>query len=104
MPSVICTKSNPRMLSWARNTLNISVEAAAKRLRITEEQYGDLEEGEQHPTLSQLRSLSGFYKRPVAVFFMASPPADTKKPKDYRSHDGSLTKKTLFVRLPSCER
>lgn len=96
MPTVICTKSNPRMLSWARESVNVSPEQAAKSLRVTDDYYTELEEGNQHPTLSQLRKLSILYKRPVAVFFMANPPADTKKPTDYRSHDGELTKKTLL--------
>jgi Zn-dependent peptidase ImmA (M78 family) len=96
MPTVVCTKSNPRMLSWARRSVNVSVEQAAKRLRVEDDHYKDIEQGAQHPTLSQLRKLALLYKRPLAVFFMAEPPADAKKPTDFRSHDGELTKKTLL--------
>lgn len=96
MPTVICTKSNPRMLSWARESVSVSPEQAAKSLRVADDYYTEMEQGNQHPTLSQLRKLSALFKRPVAVFFMANPPADTKKPKDYRAHDGELTKKTLL--------
>ncbi|MBX6334353.1 helix-turn-helix transcriptional regulator [Candidatus Saccharibacteria bacterium] len=63
------------MLSWARESVNVTVEEAAKRLRTTEDYYTELEDGDQHPTLSQLRKLAALYKRPVAVFFMANPPA-----------------------------
>jgi len=96
MKSVVCTKTNPAMLTWARESLDISAEKSAKRLSITESAYKKLEDSSVSPTLAQLRKLALLYRRPVAVFFLPTPPKDTRRPKDFRSHKDELSHKTLL--------
>jgi Zn-dependent peptidase ImmA (M78 family) len=73
------------VLKWARETIGKSIEDVAKRLDLTEGVVEKWESGEKRPTLKQLRELSTFYKRPLAVFFLADPPAEAPIPTDFRT-------------------
>ncbi|MGB4799957.1 MAG: XRE family transcriptional regulator [Candidatus Saccharimonadales bacterium] len=95
MKSMVCTQANPKLISWSRKSSGVSVERAAKRVKLTQDAYLQIESGEEHLTLSQLRLLAVLYKRPVAVFFLPQPPQDTKRPKDFRGHKGQLSTKTI---------
>lgn len=95
MKSMVCTQANPSLISWSRKSSGVSVEHAAKRVKLTQDAYLQIEAGEEHLTLSQLRLLAVLYKRPVAVFFLPQPPQDTKRPKDFRGHKGQLSTKTI---------
>ncbi len=73
------------VLKWARETIGKSVEDVAKRLDLSEGVVEKWESGEKRPTLKQLRELSTFYKRPLAVFFLAGPPVEAPIPTDFRT-------------------
>lgn len=95
MKSLVCTQANPQLITWSRKSSGVSVERAAKRVKLTQDLYLQVEAGKEHLTLSQLRLLAVLYKRPVAVFFLPEPPKDTKRPKDFRGHKGQLSSKAL---------
>lgn len=59
---------NPKLLKWAREYINCSVELAAKKIGIYEIDIVKIEAGELYPTFSQLRRFSELYKRPLSVF------------------------------------
>src|ERR1700726_2905498 len=96
MKSVVCTSANPTVIEWARKSLNIDVERAAKRAEVSEDVLRAFENGTQSPTLSQLRELAGLYKRPVAMFFLSAPPPAVKGPRDYRAKSEELSRETLL--------
>jgi len=73
------------VLKWARETIGKSIEDVAKRLDLNEGVVENWESGEKRPTLKQLRELSKFYKRPLAVFFLADPPTEAPIPTDFRT-------------------
>jgi Zn-dependent peptidase ImmA (M78 family)/DNA-binding XRE family transcriptional regulator len=73
------------VLKWARETIGKSIEDVAKRLDLSENVVEKWENGERRPTLKQLRELSTFYKRPLAVFFLAGPPTEAPIPTDFRT-------------------
>lgn len=75
----------PSVLKWARETFGKSIEDVAKRLDLSGSVVEKWENGEKRPTLKQLRDLSTFYKRPLAVFFLAAPPAEAPMPTDFRT-------------------
>lgn len=75
----------PSVLRWARETIGKGIEDVAKRLDLSEAIVEKWENGEKRPTLKQLRELSTFYKRPLAVFFLAGPPAEAPIPTDFRT-------------------
>lgn len=86
---------NCEILRWARESLVINLERAAKVVGVPLERYKKWEFGEELPTISKLRKLANLYKRPLPVFFMSQIPEDIPAPKDFRTfhpdQDNSLT-------------
>lgn len=74
----------PEILIWARESLGLSQDDAAKKLRVSLVQLGFWEVGASSPTLAQLRRMVEVYKRPLAVFFLSTPPRDFDAMKDFR--------------------
>ena len=66
----------PAVLVWARESLDLSPEAAAKKLNVKPERLAAWEEGTQRPTVNQVRKIAETYKRPLAVFFLPKAPKD----------------------------
>ncbi|HLX00333.1 MAG TPA: XRE family transcriptional regulator [Candidatus Acidoferrales bacterium] len=75
---------NPTLLVWARESLKLDQEAAAKKLRIKVERIVSWESGTSKPTLSQLRKMADLYKRPLAVFYLPERPKDFQPLRDFR--------------------
>ncbi len=80
----------PSVLVWARETASISLEEAAGRVSktVTPERLAQWENGEDQPTIAQLRKLSELYRRPLAVFFLPEPPREFAVPRDFRRLPG----------------
>lgn len=74
----------PQLLVWARETLGLSVEEAAKKANVAAARLAAWEEGEQRPTIAQLRKLGEIYKRPLAVFYLPEPPKAFRPLSDFR--------------------
>jgi transcriptional regulator with XRE-family HTH domain len=74
----------PDVLQWARESIGLSEEDAAKKLGVTPLELRFLEEGADSPTLSRLQKMVKVYKRPLAVFFLPKPPKDFDAMKDFR--------------------
>ena len=66
----------PAVLRWARETAGVAVEDAARRVQVKPEALAAWEAGEARPTMTKLRTLANFYKRPLSVFFLPQPPAE----------------------------
>lgn len=75
----------PGILKWARVSIGLDIELAAKRLKVKVEELSNWEENETKLPLRVFRKLSNTYKRPTAVFFLDEPPQDTT-PKEFRKH------------------
>lgn len=75
---------NPALLKWARVSIGLSIEAAAKKIDISAELLAGWESGESSPTLSKLRAAAKTYKRPLAVFFLSDVPKDFQAMHDFR--------------------
>jgi transcriptional regulator with XRE-family HTH domain len=75
----------PRVLIWARETANLSLEEAAKKLRISARRLASFEAGEQGPTRQQIAAMAKRYYRPLLAFYLASPPREADQPRDFRS-------------------
>lgn len=74
----------PALLVWARKSIRLSVEEAARKLGVDTDRLATWETGEAQPTINQLRKAGNVYKRPLAVFFLSEPPADFSVPHDFR--------------------
>jgi Zn-dependent peptidase ImmA (M78 family) len=73
--------ANPELLVWARESINMTMEEAQRRIH---QRVPEWETSNASPTIPQLRKASGVYKRPLAVFFLPEPPTTFHVPHDYR--------------------
>jgi len=74
----------PTVLKWARESIGIDNRKVAKRLNVSADTVTKWELGKKKPTLRILKELAYFYKRPLAVFFLPSPPEELPLPTDFR--------------------
>jgi Zn-dependent peptidase ImmA (M78 family) len=74
----------PRLLIWARESIGLDVERAAKKIGIAADRLLEWESGNARPSIAQLRKAATAYKRPLAVFYLPEPPVDYQVLSDYR--------------------
>jgi Zn-dependent peptidase ImmA (M78 family)/DNA-binding XRE family transcriptional regulator len=74
----------PSVLKWARESLNLPLTDAAKKIGVKVSKLSAWESGTSSPTIGQLRKAAGVYKRPLAVFFLSDPPRDFDALRDFR--------------------
>lgn len=80
------TGIQPSVLKWARESLGMTVYDVATRLKRAEVDITSWESGSSAPTYSQLEKLAyDIYKRPLAVFFLPSPPPEKTPSKEFRT-------------------
>ncbi|MCY7374936.1 MAG: ImmA/IrrE family metallo-endopeptidase [Pyrinomonadaceae bacterium] len=75
---------NPQILAWARESAGFYLEEAAKKITIEPDKLRSCEVGNDRLTISQLRKLCNVYKRPLAFFYLPTPPPRENLPKDFR--------------------
>lgn len=78
----------PAVLVWARESISLSVEAAAKRVGVSQNILTSWEDGSLDPTISQLRTAAEKYKRPLGVLLLSTPPKDFDAMRDFRRQSG----------------
>lgn len=94
---------SPNILVWARKTAGRSPEETAKHLKVDKNLILSWESGKEKISFSKVKKLARFYKRPLAVFFLKSPPKEPKPPNDFRTiparEEKSLSPESrLFIR------
>jgi transcriptional regulator with XRE-family HTH domain len=77
----------PSVLRWARESIDLSPEAAARKIGVPDDRVQAWEAGEAQPTIAQLRKAAEAYKRSLAVFFLPAPPAGFDTLRDFRRHE-----------------
>ncbi len=75
---------NHEILRWARESLFVDIDKAAKTASVKTGTYKKWEQGEDFPSISKLRKLANLFKRPLPVFFMRHIPETPPIPKDFR--------------------
>ena len=80
----------PELLVWARESAGFDLEEAARKIQVKPERLASWEAGERRPSINQLRNLGRAYKRPLAVFFLATPPKKFKAMHDFRRLPGEV--------------
>jgi Zn-dependent peptidase ImmA (M78 family)/transcriptional regulator with XRE-family HTH domain len=76
----------PSVLTWARESLGLTVAEVAAKLDKDRETVQQWEHGKSSPTFAQLEKLAySVYKRPLAVFFLPKPPKETTPKQDFRT-------------------
>ncbi len=64
---------NGAVLRWARESIGVAPEKAAKRADVAVDIYKKWEAGEDVPSMPRLRKLANLFKRPLPVFFLIFP-------------------------------
>ncbi|CAG2535294.1 M78 family [Maribacter dokdonensis] len=86
------------ILKWARESANISVEDAAKKVSVSPERYLTWEDGNDFPTIRQAQILAKSFRRPFSLFFLPEIPKDFQPLQDYRRDDAQkLDTASLFI-------
>jgi Zn-dependent peptidase ImmA (M78 family)/transcriptional regulator with XRE-family HTH domain len=76
----------PEIFRWARDSVGLSVADVAAMLKRQPEEIEAWESGTGAPTYPQLEKLAyQIYKRPLAVFFLPSPPEETLPQREFRT-------------------
>ena len=76
----------PSVLRWARESQGYSLEDVALHLKRDMDEVAAWESGAAAPTYAQLETLAyTLYKRPLAVFFLPSPPPEPKVKQQFRT-------------------
>ncbi|WDD90847.1 ImmA/IrrE family metallo-endopeptidase [Burkholderia sp. FERM BP-3421] len=76
----------PELLRWARETVGLSVEDAAIMCKVATADVAAWEAGYDAPTYAQLEKLAyQVYKRPLAVFFLPTPPEEHAPQREFRT-------------------
>ena len=76
----------PEMLRWARTTTGLTVDDVATTLKRPSVEIESWETGATAPTYAQLEKLAyDIYKRPLAIFFLPTPPQETMPQVEFRT-------------------
>ena len=79
---------SPETIVWARESIGLTIEDAAKKIDVSTLDLRFWEEGVGGPTVNQLRNMARVYKRPIAAFLLEKPPAERDSLPDFRMlHD-----------------
>jgi len=78
----------PALLIWARDSTGLSIAEVSKKAHIRAEVLEEWEQGNQRPTIPQLRKLGEIYKRPLSVFFLSEPPKGFDPQREFRRLPG----------------
>lgn len=74
------------VLQWARESQGYSIDEVAKRMKRDAAEIVAWEAGESAPTYAQLEALAyKIYKRPLAVFFLPTPPPEPEPEREFRT-------------------
>lgn len=77
----------PEVLQWARSLDRITLEEIAQKLKVEATKVEAWENGSEHPTLAQAKSLAKQYRVPFAYFYLPNTPQKIKRLEkvDYRT-------------------
>ncbi len=78
----------PAVLKWARESCGANVDDAAEVIGVSASAFAHLERQESTVRLGDLRKLAHYFRRPLAAFLLAEPPAEPLPPPDFRMLPG----------------
>ncbi len=86
MKSLPVTGVQPDIFRWARETIGLTLDDVAQKLKRPVEEIEAWEDGKRAPTYPQLEKLAyQVYKRPLAVFFLPERPVEISPKKEFRT-------------------
>ena len=92
---------NNKVLIWARESIAQSKNYVVEKTGINLRRLNQIESGEKHPDLDELKLLAKTYKRTLAILLLLEPPKEKPLPKDRRTIDskelGIFHEKTILA-------
>jgi Zn-dependent peptidase ImmA (M78 family) len=83
---------NHAMLSWARESVGLTIEDAAKKLQFKDsvkttaaQKLKTYEDGDKGPSRAMLAKFSSTYRMPLLTFYLKNPPIKNSRGEDFRS-------------------
>ena len=89
MSRSIPANPNLDLLVWARTSVGLDTEDAARLLGVDRDQLLKWESGSARPSVAQLRKVAKEYRRSLAVFYLPEPPSGFETLRDFRRIAGS---------------
>ncbi len=75
----------PEVLKWARERrIRLDLDFAAEKLKIDSERLAAWENGNDQPTIAQLRKIAKLYRTHLSIFYLPRPPTDFQPLTDFR--------------------
>jgi len=74
----------PEIFKWLFSTSGYKIEDVSTKLKIPSKTVEKWLSGEDEPTLDNVKELSKFFNRSLAVFLLPKPPEEMPLPKDRR--------------------
>lgn len=97
MSKIIRAPINPKILEWALEDLNLSLEDFAKKVHVKPEQVKAWLNKESLPTYNQLEDISyKILKLPLAVFFLPEPPKHLSIRRKFRTLPDFILQATSY--------
>lgn len=103
MTNTVKIAVSPKVLLFARKSAGFSIEEIVSKLKrksINAEVINTWESAGGEITLSVLRSLADYYKRPLTFFFLKQPPDEPIIPTDFRTLPNDEKTIAVQVKLP----
>jgi Zn-dependent peptidase ImmA (M78 family) len=89
--AVVRAKVKPELLKWGRTTAGFNLKEAAAKAGVDPERLAAWEsDGDERPTMNQLRALAKAYRRPISVFYLSKVPRDFAIMHDFRRLPGEV--------------
>jgi len=88
MLSKFSVSIEPTVLKWARESIGLSRDEVAKRVKgvtTASIEEWEKENGKVNFAFAQIGKLSTIYKRPLSAFLLSAPPKEAPFPKDFRT-------------------
>lgn len=82
----------PDVLAWARGVAGLTVEDAARRLKLSTQELEAFEAGSRAPALGELRRMATVYALPLSTLVMPEPLEVPERPQDMRTVGGQSTR------------
>ncbi len=79
----------PSVLRWARESIDLTPVAAARKIGVPDERVEQWESGAVAPSIAQVKKAATVYRRALAVFFLPEPPAGFDTLRDFRRVAGA---------------
>lgn len=89
MAASIPAHVEPSVLQWARESIDLTALAAARKIGVPDDRVAAWESGEAQPTIAQVRKAAAVYRRSLGVLFLSEPPTGFDTLRDFRRHEGA---------------